>query len=239
MERVAFFSDVHGNVPALQSVLADIENRGPDGVYCLGDLVGYGGEPNGVIDLVRDSGFPTILGNYDQGVAWETGDCGCFYPDEAAERVGEASYEYTVSTVIDENKAWLRGLPRELHISLEGKQIHLVHGSPRRINEYLLEDRDDRTYERLAAAEAADVLVFGHTHRFWQRRFGRVTFVNVGSVGRPKDGDPRAGYVILEVAEPEINAELVRVDYDLEAAAEAVLTAGLPPSLAEGVRTGR
>jgi putative phosphoesterase len=239
MKQIAVLSDVHGNLPALQAVLDDIETLGLGGAYCLGDLVGYGGDPNGVIDLVRDSGISTILGNYDQGVAWETGDCGCFYPDEAAERMGQASYEYTVSTVTDENKAWLRGLPRELRITLQGKKIHLVHGSPRRINEYLLKDRDDRTYERLAEAETDEVLVFGHTHQFWQRRFEQVTFVNVGSVGRPKDGDSRAGYVILEVGEPDITAELVRIDYDVEAAARAVLTAGLPPSLAEGVRTGR
>ena len=239
MKRIALFSDVHGNLPALQATLEDIEPRGLDGAYCLGDLVGYGGEPNGVIDLVRDSAISTILGNYDQGVAWETGDCGCFYPDEAAERVGEASYAFTAAAVTDENKAWLRGLPRELRITLEGRRIHLVHGSPRRINEYLLKDRDDRTYERLAEAETADVLVFGHTHQFWQRRFGQVTFVNVGSVGQPRDGDPRAGYVILEVGKPDITAELVRVDYDVEAAAQAVLAAGLPPSLAEGVRIGR
>jgi putative phosphoesterase len=239
MKQVAIFSDVHGNLPALQAVLADIRRHDLDGAYCLGDLVGYGGDPNGVIDLVRDSGFPTILGNYDQGVAWETGDCGCFYPDEAAEREGEASYTFTAEAVTDENKAWLRGLPRELHLTLEGKKIHLVHGSPRRINEYLLKDRDDRTYERLAAEETDDVLVFGHTHQFWQRRFGHVTFLNVGSVGRPKDGDPRAGYVILQVGGPDITAQLVRVDYDVEAAAQAVLTAGLPQSLAEGVRTGR
>ena len=238
MKRIAIFSDVHSNLPSMQAVLADIRSRDLDGTYCLGDLVGYGGDPNGVIDLMRDSEVSTILGNYDQGVAWETGDCGCFYPDEAAERVGEASYAFTAAAVTDENKTWLRGLPRELHITLEGKKIHLVHGSPRRINEYLLTDRDDRTYERLAAAETDDILVFGHTHQFWQRRFGRVTFVNVGSVGQPKDGDRRAGYVIMEVGKSEITAELVRVDYDVEAAAQAVLTAGLPLSLAEGVRTG-
>jgi putative phosphoesterase len=239
MDRLVFFSDIHGNLPALRAVLADIEARGVARTYCLGDLVGYGGDPNGVIDLVRSSDIPTILGNYDEGVAWEKGDCGCFYPDEEAKRVGEASYAFTVAAVTEENKTWLRELPRELHVTCEGKKIHLVHGSPRRINEYLLRDRDERTYERLAAAEEGDVLVFGHTHQVWHRRFGDVVFVNSGNVGRPKDGDPRAGYVIMTVTGEEVAVESVRVDYDVEAAARAILAAGLPASLAEGIRTGR
>jgi putative phosphoesterase len=243
MKRIAILSDVHANLPALQAVLADIEGRDLDGTYCLGDLVGYGGDPNGVINLVRASGIPTILGNYDQGVGWETGDCGCSYPDEKAKQMGEASYVYTASAVTSENKTWLRGLPRERHLELEGTTIHLVHGSPRRISEYLLRERDERTYERLAASETDDVLVFGHTHQFWQRRFGHVVFVNVGTVGRPKDGDPRAGYVMLGVDRPnitgaDITAELVRIGYEVEAAARGVLEAGLPASLAEGLRAG-
>ena len=114
-----------------------------------------------------------------------------------------------------------------------------MHGSPRRANEYLLKDRDPRTYQRLAALESDDVLAFGHTHQTWQRRFGHVLFVNVGTVGRPKDGDPRAGYAVLMVEGPEVRAESFRVDYDFEAVAAAILAAGLPAALAEGVRTGR
>ena len=241
-DRLALLSDVHGNRPALEAVMADLEARGISRVHCLGDLVGYGPDPNGVIDLLRDRGIPSLLGNYDEGVGWETGDCGCFYPDKQAKEVGEASYAFTVDAVTADRKAYLRSLPRESHLELAGKRIHLVHGSPRRINEYLLRERDQRTYDRLAAAEADDVLVFGHTHQFWQRRFGKVLFVNTGSVGRPKDGDPRAGYAILEVTESgvaaEVAAQYVRVVYDCEAVAGAILAAGLPASLAEGIRTG-
>lgn len=153
----------------MEAVLDDIQRQGTDRVYCLGDLVGYGADPNGVIDLLRSRGVQSILGNYDDGVAWETGDCGCFYPDEQAERIGEASYAYTVAAVTDENKAYLRTLPRELYVDLADKKVHLVHGSPRRINEYLMRDRDERTYLRLARTETADVLAFGHTHDPWFR----------------------------------------------------------------------
>jgi len=239
-DAISIFSDVHGNLPALEAVLADIHARGIIRAYCLGDLVGYGADPNGVIDLIRSQGIPTILGNYDEGVAWEKGDCGCFYPDEEAKCIGDASYAFTVAAVTPERKAFLRSLPRELHVPLGDKRIHLVHGSPRRVNEYLLRDREERTFLRLAAGEIDDVLVFGHTHQTWHRAYGEVLFVNVGSVGKPKEGDSRAGYVLLSTAEGRpVEVEGIQVGYDLDAAADAILAAGLPAALADSLRKAR
>ena len=238
-EGLAFFSDVHGNAAALEAVLADIHERGIELVYCLGDLVGYGPDPNEVIDLLREAVVPTIVGNYDDGVGFERGECGCYYADDEARRIGDASYAFTVAAVTEENKTWLRALPRELRFEIGGTRFHLVHGSPRRINEYLLKDRDTRTYERLAQSEEADVLVFGHTHVPWHRRHGGVLFVNVGSAGRPKDGDPRAGYTLVQVGTGgEVEVMVVRVPYDVESTVAGVLVAGLPPALAEAFRSG-
>lgn len=246
-DRIALLSDVHGNRPALQAVLSDIAATRISRIFCLGDLVGYGPDPNGVIDLLRERQIPSLLGNYDEGVGWETGDCGCFYPDEQAKEIGKASYEFTSAAVTPDRKAYLRSLPRELHVELADKRIHLVHGSPRRINEYLLKDRDERTYLRLAGDETDDVLAFGHTHDPWFRQFGGKLFVNVGSVGRPKDGDPRATYVILSLrlgdrpgttAPEAIEVEIQRVEYDVEAVAQSILEVGLPATLADLLRTG-
>ena len=237
-QAAAVISDVHGNSLALRAVLEDIDGRGLETVYCLGDLVGYGPDPNGVIDLIRSRDIPTIQGNYDDGVGWERGDCGCFYATPEARRVGDASYAFTVGEVTDDRKVFLRGLPRERHIALDGVSVHLVHGSPRKINEYLRRDRDERTFLRLAAAEVEDVLVFGHTHDSWWRTVGNVLFVNVGSVGRPKDGDPRAMYTVLRSAHPTVGIESVRVSYDFEATAANIVGVGLPRELAEAVRRG-
>ena len=240
IETLALFSDVHGNRLALEAVLEDLGAQQITRMYCLGDLVGYGPDPNGVIDLLRSHGVESILGNYDEGVAWDTGDCGCFYADAEAERIGEASYAFTVATVTAEGKAYLRTLPRELHVDLADKKVHLVHGSPRRINEYLSRDRDERTYQRLADAESDDVLAFGHTHDPWFRWYGKTLFLNVGSVGRPKDEDTRAAYVVLRSsAEGPIEVEIRRVAYDVEAAADAVVAAGLPAALADMLRSGK
>lgn len=240
VDRVALCSDIHGNRLALGAVLDDIEARGIARVYCLGDLVGYGPDPNGVIELLHERAVPSILGNYDEGIAWETGDCGCFYADAEAKRIGEASYAYTVAAVTDENKAYLRTLPRELFVDLADKRVHLVHGSPRRINEYLMRDRDEKTYRRLAEAESADVLAFGHTHDPWSRWYGKTLFVDVGSVGRPKDGDARATYVVLSsTGGAAVEVEVRRVAYDVQTVARAVVAAGLPEVLAEMLRAGR
>jgi putative phosphoesterase len=233
---VAFITDIHGNRPALEAVLADIDGHGIETVYCLGDLIGYGSDPNGVIDLIRVRGIPTIVGNYDDGVAWDRGECGCFYRTAAEQRIGDASYNFTVAEVTPERKAYLRSLPGELHLNIAGVRLHLVHGSPRKINEYLLRDRDERTFRRLAATEEDDVLVFGHTHDPWHRMVDGVLFINVGSVGRPKDGDPRAMYSMLLL--PEKTVEAARVPYDVEAYVRTIVAAGLPPELAEAIRTG-
>jgi len=226
-------------------VLADIAARGIERVYCLGDLVGYGPDPNGVIDLIRQAGIPSLLGNYDDGVGRETGDCGCYYPTAEAEEWGTASYAFTAAEVTPDRKAFLRDLARERRIDVGGAVVHLVHGSPRKINEYLLQDRDPRTFTRIAEAEVDDVLAFGHTHQQWHREYGHLMFVAVGSVGRPKDGDPRAMYTVLRPAaepggraESRLEIEHFRISYDVDATARAMVAAGLPEALAEALRGG-
>ena len=109
-----------------------------------------------------------------------------------------------------------------------------MHGSPRKVNEYLFEDKPASLYERLAAAEDAQVLVFGHTHKPWIQPYGGVLFVNCGSVGKPKDGDPRAAFAILELDDSgQVRASIERVPYDAEAVAREVAAAGLPGEYAE------
>jgi predicted phosphodiesterase len=119
-------------------------------------------------------------------------------------------------------------------LALGERQVHLVHGSPRKVNEYLFEEKPDRLYERLAAAEDGDALVFGHTHKPWIREFSGVLFVNCGSVGKPKDGDPRGAFAVLELdASGRVAARIERVAYDAEAVAREVAAAGLPAEYAE------
>jgi putative phosphoesterase len=238
--RIAILSDMHGNSAATEAVLAAIAAEAPDATYCLGDLVGYGAKPNETVASIREREIPTIMGNYDDGVGFDRDDCGCAYKDKDEEARGQQSLMWTRSVVTEDNKAYLRTLLPEIRFEAGGKRFRLVHGSPRRMNEYLFEDRDPRSLERIAASADADVLVFGHTHNPWVREIGGVLFVNAGSVGKPKDGDPRGAWALLTVA-PKLPVafEIRRVPYDVESMAAAIRVAdGLPDHFAVDIETG-
>ena len=233
--RLAIFGDVHGNSAATAATLVAIDAERPDAIYCLGDLVGYGPQPNETIDLVRQRGIPTIMGNYDDGVGFDRDDCGCAYTDADERDRGQRSLIWTRGTVTPDRKAYLRELLPEIRLDIEDTRIRLVHGSPRRMNEYLFADRDARSLERIAARADCDVLVFGHTHIPWSRLIGDVLFVNAGSAGKPKDGDPRARWLMLEVAAGEpVGVRWNRVDYDIATMTRLIrLADGLPNRFAE------
>ena len=235
--RLAILSDIHANLHALEAVWQDLEQQRPEGVYCLGDLVGYGAYPNEVVAFIRERQVPTIMGNYDEGVGFDLRDCGCVYRDPELARLGDLSLLWSREHTSGENKLYLQGLPLQIRLPDGRPALLLVHGSPRKMNEYLYEDRPRATFERIAAVAAADVLLFGHTHLPYQKKVDKVLFVNTGSVGKPKDGDRRAGYVILEMGRrPRV--EFCRVEYDVAAAAGAVRESGLPPRFAEMLETG-
>jgi putative phosphoesterase len=234
VDRVAVITDIHANLPALEASLAAIEAIGVDGIYCGGDLVGYGPHPNEVCRLIEERGIPTIYGNYDYAIARDLDDCGCAYVDRHDRELGQRSIEWTLAHTDQASKDFMRGLPFDLRFELGRHRIRLVHGSPRKVNEYLFEDKPARTFERIAALADCDVLVFGHTHKPWIRTYGEVLFVNCGSVGKPKDSDPRAAFALLELGlEGSVVASIERGPYDAEAVAREVAAAGLPEEYAE------
>jgi putative phosphoesterase len=236
-DRAAVMTDIHGNLPALEAVLSAIDSKDVDAIYCGGDLVGYGPHPNEVCALIEDRAIPTIYGNYDYAIGRDLEDCGCAYRDQHDRELGHKSIEWTLAHTDSRSKKFMAGLPFDLRFELAGKRIRLVHGSPRRVNEYLFEDKPARTFERIAAGADCDVLVFGHTHQPWVHEYGGVLFVNCGSVGKPKDGDPRAAFAVVESAGGEVLASIERVDYDTESVARAVAAAGLPAEYGEKLTT--
>jgi putative phosphoesterase len=231
--RVAVVTDVHGNLPALEAALSWAEALGVDALYCGGDLVGYGPRPNEVCALIEDRGIPTIYGNYDYAIGRDLEDCGCAYHTAHERALGQRSVDWTLANTDARSKAFMRGLPFDLRVDLDGRRVRLAHGSPRKVNEYLFEDKPASLYERLAAQAEADVLVFGHTHKPWIHEYGGVLFVNCGSVGKPKDGDPRGAFAVLELADGRVEASIERVPYDAEAVAREVEAVGLPGEFAE------
>jgi putative phosphoesterase len=230
---VAVITDIHGNLPALQAALARIDELGIERIYCGGDVVGYGPHPNEVCALIQERGIPTIYGNYDYAIARDLEDCGCAYVTPHDRELGQQSVMWTLEHTDRRSKDFMRELPFDLRFQVGPRDVHLVHGSPRKVNEYLFEDKPASLYERLAAAETADLLVFGHTHKPWVRSHGDVLFVNCGSVGKPKDGDPRGAFAVLDPGGGELHVTIERVAYDAETVAAEVRTSGLPAEFAD------
>lgn len=255
--KIALFSDIHANLPALEACFKSIEEHKPDAIYCLGDLVGYNIWPNEVVNEVRRRGIPVIAGNYDQGIGLMSNECGCAYKTETEKDMGKISIGFTNEIMKEEERKYLRTLPS--HINLEFQLNHdkfnllLVHGSPRKINEYLFEDREEKSTIRILEQANADILCFGHTHKPYHRIFNTGTegkdyfrhAINIGSVGKPKDGDPRGGYIILTINDntsvtnkDSIQVEFIRFEYDVEKAAKAVEDSPLPNEYAAMLRKG-
>ena len=245
--KLALISDVHANLPALDAVLADIDARGDiDATYHLGDLVGYAPWPDETVARIRERGIPGIAGNYDSTVATDYKHCGCKYEDPQQEALSHVSYEWTRKHCSPETKAFLGELPFRLDLRplgghAAGTTVILVHGTPTLNTVYWTEDRPDTFCAKMAdvaGAKTGDVIAFGHTHLPYHRQVGGVHFVNTGSVGRPKDGDWRAGYVVLHVDTSGARPEFVRVGYPVEAAAEAIRASDLPDEFAAFLERG-
>jgi putative phosphoesterase len=239
VRRIGLYSDIHGNLAALDAVLVDIDSSGVTERICLGDLVGYGPESVGVIDRVRATKDPVIQGNYDRGVGGRLGDCGCYYPTPEAKADGAVSYAFTVEAVGDEDALWLAGLRSDLRFEQGELRVLICHGSPRRVNEYLMPDRPESQLVRLAAEAEANVVCCGHVHLPYHRVFdtaeGQVHYINSGSVGKPKDGDPRPSWVELRLGEtegePRVETIVHRVAYDTELTRAAMEARGVPARL--------
>ncbi|MBW8682834.1 metallophosphoesterase family protein [Chitinophaga rhizophila] len=255
--KIALFSDIHANLPALEAFFKDVDGRNPDAIYCLGDLVGYNIWPNEVINEIRKRGIPTIAGNYDFGIGRSSDDCGCAYKTDDEKANGAVSISFTNSIVNEDERLYLRTLPAHIRVEFQLNNdklnLLLVHGSPRKINEYLFEDREEKSMLRIMLDADADIMCFGHTHKPYHRilptqpeanqHFRHA--INIGSVGKPKDGDSRGGYVMLHINEnsgifnkESIKVEFIRFEYDVEKAAKAVEDSPLPNAYAESLRKG-
>lgn len=252
--KIAFFSDIHANLPALEAFFKDLDNRRPDATYCLGDLVGYNIWPNEVVNEIRKRNIPTIEGNYDQGVGRSGDDCGCAYKTDHDKSNGEQSIAYTNSVVKPDERSYLRNLPSHIRLEFQPKDerfsVLMVHGSPRKINEYLFVDREEKSMLRIMEQAEAHIMLFGHTHKPYHRVLKDENghhrhAINIGSVGKPKDGDPRGCYVLMTIDEnfsltnaDSIQVEFIRFDYDVEKAAKAVEDSPLPNDFADMLRKG-
>lgn len=244
--RYALLSDIHANLPALEAVLGDIAARPDvDAVYHLGDLVGYAPWPNETVALLRERGIAGIAGNYDSTVGTSYQHCGCRYEDPVQEAQSHESFAWTCAQVTPATRRYLAALPFRLDLlplggHAAGPRVVLVHGTPTLNTVYWTADRSAdfcRQMARLAGLKAGGLIAFGHTHIPWHRVVDDVHFVNTGSVGRPKDGDWRAGYVLLDAGDADPRVQFVR-PYDIDRTMTGIRQSTLPHAFADYLRNG-
>jgi len=243
--KIAVISDIHSNAYALDEVLADIEKRNVDLIACTGDLVGYGTRPNEVIQILKKNKILTIMGNYDDAIGNLKIICGCDYPDPKDAQKAGLSMQFTGQNTSDENKEYLRNLPKEATFTFNDKKIRFVHGSTRLINEYLKENSKEA--DEVMNELVEDILVCGHTHIPYAKYYGEKLLVNAGSVGKPKTGSPNANYVIIDIKNADeidgnssnVEVKAIEVSYDFEKIAKEIeKNEILPNDFARLIRSG-
>ena len=228
--RYAIISDIHSNLEALVTVLREIEKKHVDEIVCLGDVVGYGANPDEVVEIVRNEVKYTVRGNHDDAL----------HDDNTFSLINlyaKAAISYTRELLSEENDEWLKKLP----MTFKMESILLVHASPFEPHEwkYIFTDADAQI--ELSSFEEK-VCLIGHTHVpvIFRRKVSDSEvreLINVGSVGQPRDGDNRASFGIIDTG--NFTYENLRIEYDYQMAANKIIAAGLPAFLAERLYKGR
>lgn len=252
--KIALFSDIHGNLPALEAVLADIDEHRPDELYCLGDLVNFAPWSNEIIDLLRDRNIPVIMGNHDEGIGNRRMDFAFSYRSPAEQQAGLTAIAYTHEHISDHNREYLKTLPRNLRLETGSRSpyIHTLftHGSPENVNQYIQEDYNEERLLEMMDIYTADIMIMGHTHKPYHRLLYTEQnnekiykhAINVGSVGKPKDGDIRAAWCLLELTDDStlydadsIRVHIHRVEYDIERTQQAIRETNIPDLYADAL----
>lgn len=247
--KIALLSDIHANLPAMEAAFADIDSRKPDAVYCLGDLVGYNIWPNEVVQEIQQRNIATLAGNHDLKVSKPGA--------EKENKIEVAGKNHAYSIVGEQEREYLLTLPAHIRLKfqLNGENLNVlfVHGSPRSVNEYLLEDMEESLLSEIMQEANADILCFGHSHKPYHRIINTGVndqnyfrhAINIGSVGKPKDNNPNGCYVLLTInadcsvtSKEALHVEFIRFEYDVEKAAKAVEDSPLPNEFADMLRKG-
>lgn len=219
--KLAVIGDIHSNIYALENVLKDIETKNVDFIVSTGDLVGYLPYPNEVIQLIRENKILAIQGNHDKHIASYHN-----ITDEEIETLSDeriqssASAIYTSWKITDENRNYLKNLPDKVTLLCNGFKILIVHGSPRKIDEYLYEEKE--IISQIAESVEEDIIICGHTHIPYFTKCDHKFFINAGSVGKPRHGNSKSTYALIQIANENVNCETIEVDYEVQKMINAI-----------------
>jgi predicted phosphodiesterase len=237
--RIAVCGGAYSNPWAMRAFIDDARSKGAERLYCLGDLGGYGAEPEAVWDLLTGNGVICVAGNYDVAIAAGAGDCGCGYQDPRDREYAQAMYDYTLSRTSAAFAAWMGALPVQRRERIGGCDVHFVHGSTIGLNDFWWESLPEADHQRRVAASGADVIMCTHSGLPWERRIAGSLAVNVGVLGRPpNDGRTDVRYALADLAGGRAETRIICLAYDWQAQAAALRGAGLPGEFAYTCETG-
>lgn len=239
--RIAVFGGVYNNHFGLAALLEDTARRGVEAIYCLGDLGGFGPSPEKVRPLLAEGEVRVIQGNYEESLATGHEDCNCGYTDPRDNHFARISYGHTARGCSDEFKKWMGDLPKRRRVRVGDRELLLIHGSPRRINEFLFASTTpDPFLEVLLDQERADGLLCTHTGLHWHRRLGSGRdAINVGVIGRPaNDGKTHVWYALVKDRADRLGVEHVPLVYDHQGLAAEMRSEALPEEFVSTIETG-
>lgn len=250
MKKIAVISDIHGNLHALEAVLRDIELKKPDEIWCLGDIVGYGAFPSECLELVKSHCSVILAGNHDLA------SCGALNLEDFNYEAREA-IEWTAERLLPEEVEFLKRLSPMAEVEVDGSKFILAHGSPLNpVWEYVLTPYELLKCFYFLEENSQNVCLIGHSHIQFYADYAenppqikkpdekidigpdQKYVLNPGSVGQPRDYDSRAAYLLISFESENVYASFYRVEYDIEAAAMAIIEEGLPIFLAQRLRAG-
>ncbi len=239
--RIVVFGGVYNNHHGLAALLEEAAAQEADAIYCLGDLGGFGPNPEKVRPLLEEGGVRGIQGNYEESLAADREDCNCGYTDPRDNEFADLSYRYTAERCPPEMRRWLATWPLRRRVLVGGRELLLVHGSPRRINEFLFASTSPVPFlEVLCDEERCGGFLCTHTGLPWHRRLpsGRDV-VNGGVIGRPaNDGATHVWYALVEAAADGLDIQLKTLVYDHQALAREMRAEELPEEFVETILTG-
>ncbi len=241
MVKIAVFSDVHGNLPALEAVLNDIQKRGIQQKFCLGDLVDFAPWGNEVIEKIRDLNIPCLMGNHDERIAFNIPVIPLSKHSEEETEARFVAIDHSKKNITETNKKFLSELPFHLKLNYKiGRKrwnIQLVHSSLSSNDTYLYESEDDGVFADMLKESRSDIIVMGHTHLSFKKYLKTMGWaVNCGSVGRSKEDNRLASYLILTMNEEQIFPEIVQIAYPIEETALAIEESAIPDYYAAFLR---
>ena len=239
--RLAFLGGIYSNYHALRATLDDIDRRGVDATYFLGDLGAFGPFPDRVPELLIERGIRGIQGNYEESLSSGATDCNCGYTDPRDNFYAQISYDYTAERTSAPYKRWMGELPKSIRLEIGGLRVLLSHGSPRKINEFLWRSTSPEPFlNRICDEHGADVILCTHSGLHWHKQIGpRRHVVNVGVIGRPaNDGRTNVWYTMLTAGGDGLHVEFIPIDYDHAALAREMRNEKLPEEFIETIETG-